>query len=155
MTDSIQKIVSGFLSGMLAAFLFHQSMVLLLKMSGILPEAAPWSWAPGPHPFMPAIVLTCLWGGLWGTIITLAWDDMPGDSLPMRGAAAGVLGPGVIGGWIIVPWMSGEPLFSGGDVKKIAISAALYASYGVGVALFHFLLEKRQAKRPERRRVLI
>lgn len=155
MPESIQKIVNGFLSGALAAFLFHQSMMFLLKLSGVLPEAQPWSWSPGPHPMVPTIIMICLWGAFWGTIIALAWSDMPGDSLPMRGAAAGLLGPGMIGTWTIVPWLSGRALFAGGDIKQIAISALLCASYGIGVAIFLCLLEKREAKRPERRRVLI
>ena len=155
MLGSLRKIARGLVAGTLATFIFHQGALLVLKMAGLVPDAQPWSLAPAGPFHIPAIALVALFGGLWGVVIALTFADIPGDSAFVRGAIGGLLGPGVVGTWTIVPWMQSLPMFAGGDVKQIALTALIYMSYGFGTGLFLFLLDKRKAEKPSRRRVLI
>lgn len=155
MLGSFRKISTGFLAGALGTFLFQQTAMLGLRAAGISLDAQPWNWSPTAHFALPTILLVTLVGGFWGMIIALTWDDMPGDSIFTRGAVGGLIGPGLIGSWTIVPWLQSQPLFAGGDVRQVAITALLCISYGLGTGLFIGLLEKRQTQTPSRRRVLI
>lgn len=155
MLGSIQKACSGFLAGSLATFLFQQSALMALKMAGIAPYAQPWNWTPSAHYSVPFIILVTLVGGFWGMIIALIWPDVPGDSVFMRGAVGGLVGPGLIGSWTVVPWLQNQPMFADGDVRQVAVTAIVCVAYGIGTGLFIGMLDKRRAEAPSRRRVLI
>ncbi|MGL4325098.1 MAG: hypothetical protein ACRCTD_13750 [Beijerinckiaceae bacterium] len=136
------KYLRGLLSGAMAVLLFHQTMIFLLAMTDFVPNAVAWNMAPGPHPAVPALVNAMFWGGLWGMVLAMLWEDLPGDMLVVRGALGGLIGPAMIGSWVVLPLLKHTPLFAGGDMKRIIISAVIHMAYGIGFAIIYTVLTR-------------
>ncbi|MGL4497217.1 MAG: hypothetical protein ACRCYS_03510 [Beijerinckiaceae bacterium] len=139
------SLLRSFLAGAMAVLVFHQATLLALKLLAILPAANPWNLAPGPFGIVPVLLNAMFWGGLWGIVLGLLWQRIPGMDPWLRGPLAGIIGPALVGGWIVLPLIRNAPLFAGGDAKRLAISAIIHAMFGLGFALFWLWL------RPSRR----
>ena len=60
----------GFIAGAIAVLTFHQGMVELLHVLGVV-QFAPYRTTPVPPFGVPVIVSNCFWGGLWGVLFGL------------------------------------------------------------------------------------
>jgi|SRR5579883_671903 hypothetical protein len=137
---SLPTLALAFLAGVLAVPIFHQILLLLMYLAGIVPFA-PFNTAPTKPFGVPDIVSISFWGGVWGVVFGL--------TLPrwFSGAAYWVASA-VIGGvaltlvFMFVVW----PLKIGGlppdMVGLFVIGFVLNAAWGIGWALFLALFER-------------
>lgn len=142
---SLAALAIAFLAGVLAVPIFHQILLLLMYVTGIVPFA-PFNMMPTKPFGVPSVVSDSFWGGVWGVVFAL--------TLPrwFSGAAYWVASA-VIGGvaltlvFMFVVW----PLKIGGlppgMVGFFVIGFLLNAAWGIGWALFRawFLRLRRTA----------
>jgi hypothetical protein len=66
----VRRIVLGFIAGALAVLLFHQVVVLIFHLAGLIPFA-PYSLAPTRPLGVPQFLSDTFWGGVWGILLVL------------------------------------------------------------------------------------
>lgn len=139
---SPKSLLAGFIAAAIAVVIFHQGMFLILSLVGLL-QAKPWSFAPIPPWGVPTLINQMFWGGLWGMLFSLIWPYIPGRQFWLKGLIFGILGPNLLGNWLIVALVKGRPLFSGlaplGMLNGILIGGA----FGLGLGLIYEQLRKR------------
>jgi hypothetical protein len=101
--------------------------------------------APAAGTGVPQIVSDMFWGGLWGVLFAMIQERIPGGSLPVKGLIFGIVGPALIGVFILVPLITGRfPLFFGGDPKLIISVLLILAGFGAAMGwLYGFLTSPR------------
>jgi len=106
----------------------------------------PWSMAPAGGAGLPQIVSDMFWGGLWGVLFAMIQGSIPGGSLPLKGLIFGLVGPALIGVFILLPLITGRfPLFFGGDPKLIISVLLILAGFGAAMGWLYGLLTSRLA----------
>ena len=134
MTLAPMTLLLGFVAAALAVLIVHQGIVFALNRAGIWP-AKPWSTAPiGPWQ-VPTIVNSVFWGGLWGVVYAALQRYIPGDQAWQQGLIFGLL-MALISNFTILPTIKGQPLFMGGDTRKIAIVLTILSGFGIATAVF-------------------
>ena len=136
-------LVMAFIAGVIAVPVFHQILLGLLHMAGIVPFA-PFDWSPTKPFGVPSVVSISFWGGVWGVVFALT----------VRRWFSGVaywIASAVIGGvaltlvFMFVVW----PLKIGGlppdMVGLFIIGFLLNAAWGIGWGLFLMLLERMRS----------
>lgn len=114
MHQSITRTAAGFVAGALAVAVFHQGMYLLLKQSGVPLSGRPWNFAPAPQAFgMPTLFNQMFWGGAWGVLFAHGFERWPGDRAWLKGLLFGIVFPMLLGSWLLVAAIKGQPLFAG------------------------------------------
>lgn len=136
--DGGQKLVAGFLAGALAVLVFHQATILLLGLAGVIPAGNAWSLRPNAW-HVPALVNGMFWGGMWGCVYALVRQRLPRPSW-LGGLVFGVLGPALIGVWLLLPLLRGGPLLAGFMPLRLLIGGVIHAVFGLGLALFYDLI---------------
>ena len=95
---------------------------------------------------LPQILSDAFWGGLWGVLFALIVSRIPGRSLVVRGLVFGIVGPAIIGVFILVPLITGRfPLFFGGDPKLIVSVLLILGAFGAGMGWLYGLFASRSA----------
>lgn len=138
----IRKALFGFVVGALSVLVFHQLMVLVLNLIGLVPNF-PWRLnATGPLG-VPAIVNSMFWGGLWGIVFAFVAGRIPVGNHLGRGAVFGLLGPWLLGNGILVPLFKGGPFLFGFAPMRMLIGALIGASFGLGLAVISQLAGRK------------
>lgn len=125
------------LAGMLAILVFHQGLQGLAYWGGVLP-GGPYNLTPVPPFGVPRLVSLLAWGAVWGVVIGLLvmrlrwWLRVP--VAVVLGAALPTLFT-----WLVVLPLRGLPPTS----TVLALGAALFAAWGLGLVLFMALLRVR------------
>ena len=138
-TDT-SALVMAFIAGVIAVPVFHQILLGLMHMAGVVPFA-PFDWAPTKPFGVPSWISISFWGGVWGVVFALT----------VRRWFSGVaywIGSAVIGGvaltlvfmFVVVPLKSGA--LPPNMVGLFIIGFLLNAAWGIGWALFLLLLER-------------
>lgn len=136
-------IVMAFIAGALAVPVFHQILLLILHVAGIVPFA-PFSFAPTKPFGVPDVISISFWGGVWGVLFQL--------TLPRWFSGTGYWVAAIVAGgvaltlvFMFVVW----PLKFGGlppdMVGLFIIGFLLNAAWGLGWALFLALFQKLRA----------
>lgn len=139
---SPKALLVGFISAAIAVVIFHQGMFLILNVLGMLP-ARPWNLAPVGPLGVPALVNQMFWGGLWGMLFSQVWPYLPGKEFWLKGVVFGLLGPMLLGNWILIPLIKGGPYFAGLVPMRMLIGALIQISFGFGLGLIYEQLRKR------------
>jgi hypothetical protein len=137
---SLKSIIFGFIAGAIATVTVHEAISYALLHAGIFPRV-PWSMAPVPGFGIPQIVSDAAWGGLWGVIFALILGDVPKGSMTLKGIILGILGPALVGVFILVPILTSKiPLFFNGDPHPIGSVLLILAGFGAATAwLYGFM----------------
>lgn len=134
---SFKNILLGAIAGVVAALTVHEIVKYIFYSSDLLP-ARPWDLAPvGVGPLanaMPKLAYAAMWGGIWGIVFAIILGNVPKGPLTFRGAELGILGPAVAGALIVIPLLSGTPMFHGGELKGILGTLAIFAAFGASTA---------------------
>ncbi len=141
---SPKNILLGFAAGAIAVVTVHELINFLLLQAGVFPRV-PWSMEPAAMTGLPQIVSDMFWGGLWGGLFALIQDSIPGGgNLTIKGLIFGIVGPAIIGVFILVPLITGRfPLFFAGDPKLIISVLLILAGFGAGMGwLYGFLISR-------------
>jgi len=161
--SSVRNIVYGFIAGALAVLIFHQGMYYLLATSGMGVRGTPWrtdsvplmrdlSDLLGYPPLrLPTLMGQMIWGGLWGALFGTVADRMPGGPTWIRGLVFAMIGPMLIGSWLILPLIRGQPIL--GDILTHFDPVRLRTgfllnglAFGLGLGIIYGLLPGRRAE---------
>jgi len=135
----------GFLAGAIAVVVAHQVMVFILGQAGYI-QAQPWSFRDNPYG-VPQIINQMFWGGLWGILYAFIAGVFPGRwPTWMKGLAFGFGVHVVLGNWIVVALIRGQPLFSSWVPQRMLIGALIGTAFGLGVAYVYAALGGRGAR---------
>ncbi len=135
---SLKSIIFGFIAGAIATVTVQALINYLLSLGGI---GVPWSMEPIAGFDLPPIVFNAALGGLWGVIFALILGNVPKGSMTLKGAILGILGPALVGVFILVPILTSKiPLFFNGDVNAIWPMLVILAGFGAATAwLYGFM----------------
>ena len=140
---SMTALVMAFIAGVVAVPVFHQILLGLLHMAGIVPFA-PFDWAPTKPFGVPALLSISFWGGVWGVVFALTirrWFD--GAAYWVASFFAGGIALTLVALFIVAPLKTGHmPAAMGGS---FANGFLLNAAWGIGWALLLALFERLRA----------
>ena len=140
---TLKNLILGFIAGAIATLTIHEIIKYFFFDAGVIP-LQPWDMTPiagGPFPgVIPKIVNDAFWGGLWGAVFALILGNVPKGSMTLRGILLGIVGPAVLGVFVLVPLLKGAPLFFGGNIPVIVAVLSILAGFGAVTAwLYGFL----------------
>jgi hypothetical protein len=142
---SLRNLICGFIAGAIAVVTVHEVVNFLLLEAGVFPRI-PWSMEPAAMTGLPQILSDAFWGGLWGVLFALIVSCIPGRSLIVRGLVFGIVGPAIIGVFILVPLITGRfQLFFGGDPQLIVSVLLILGAFGAGMGWLYGLFATRNA----------
>jgi hypothetical protein len=128
-----QLVVVGFVAGAIGVLVFHQAIILLMYLAGLLPSP-PYSMR-ATEPFgVPQVLSSAFWGGLWGIVLvwfmsTLRWADR----LWVAVLFGGVL-PTLVGILVVTPLKGGDPA-ARLQVAMLLRGFVINGAWGLGTAL--------------------
>jgi hypothetical protein len=128
---TFNSLMLGFLAGVIAVITVHELISLALLNAGAFGRV-PWSMEPALVTGIPQIASDAIWGGIWGAIFAVILGAKPKGSMTLRGALLGIVGPALLGVFLLVPFLRGEGMFLGGDLN--AVVAVLMIATGFGAA---------------------
>lgn len=135
MTIGFQDLLIGFLAAAIAVVLVHQVLVLAFNKAGFI-ATMPWSPEPiGPWG-VPTIVNSIFWGGVWGAIYALVEQALPGGEAWIKGWLFGLL-MALVSNFTLLPLIKGQPVFMGGDARKIIAVLVILSGFGIATALLY------------------
>ena len=137
--------LAGFIAGAIGVLLGHQLMVLILYLTGFVPNA-PYSFRANPWG-VPIIINSMFWGGLWGILYAFVAPRFPaGWTTLVKGAFFGFAIHVFLGNWIIVALIRGNPTFSSFVPLRMLIGALIGTAFGIGVAFAYSFVAPRLAR---------
>ncbi len=138
----IKNLLLGFIAAAIAVVTTHEVINYVLLQAGMFPRI-PWSMAPAAVTGLPQIVSDMAWGGLWGVLFAAIGSSLPGSSWTMKGLIFGVLGPALLGVFILLPLITARfPLFFGGDPKLLISVLLILAGFGATMGFIYGKLAK-------------
>jgi hypothetical protein len=142
----LKKLAFGFVAGAIAVVTVHEIIDFILHATVGFPRV-PWSMEPAATTGVPQIVSDVFWGGLWGILFALISDKIPGGSLTVKGLIFGIVGPAILGVFILVPLITGRfPLFFGFDLKLLACVLLILAGFGAAMGWIDGFLNAKVGK---------
>lgn len=129
----LKNLILGFIAGAIATVTIHEIIKYYLNQHGYIPLEA-WSMDPVAVTGLPKIASDMLWGGFWGSIFAFILGDRPTGSMTVKGALLGILGPAIIGVFLVRPLVSGAPIFFDGEPTLILSVLAILAGFGAVTA---------------------
>ena len=146
MPAQLSRVFTGFLAGALAVALFHQGMYWLLKEANVPLQGTPWNMAPAAAAYgLPVLFNQMFWGGLWGVVFAFMFERIPGHQGWLKGFLFGVVFPMLLGSWLVVSLIKGQPVFAGlltdGNIMRLRTGFLLNGvAFGIGLGLLYPLL---------------
>jgi hypothetical protein len=137
---SAATLVMAFVAGVLAVPIFHQILLLVLHLAGIVPFS-PFNMAPTKPFGVPSVISSSFWGGVWGVVFALTLPRwFHGTAYWVASFVAGGVVLTLV--FMFVVW----PLKIGGLPPDLLglfiIGFLLNAAWGIGWALFLALFER-------------
>lgn len=83
---------------------------------------------------LPKLASLALWGGLWGSILSLIFGNVPTGSMTLRGALFGIIGPALLGAFLWIPLINGQAPFYDGEPTMIAAALVILTGFGAATA---------------------
>lgn len=119
----------AFVAGFIATLVFHQGLLQILHMAGVVPAAA-WNMTPAPPLGVPRVLSLAFWGGVWGPVLWWLVARRRGAAYWGLAFALGAVLPSLVAWFVVFP------------IKGIALNSTLIVgalllngAWGVGVAL--------------------
>jgi hypothetical protein len=137
-----RRALLGFAAGVLSVLVFHQGMIGLLYMVGLVARA-PYPTGSVPPFGVPVMVNLCFWGGLYGLLFGLLLPRLPRAPMWLLGLGLGLLA--VLVGWFVVAPLKGQPVAGGFVPLRVLISIVINGTWGIGVGLILAFLTGRRA----------
>jgi hypothetical protein len=140
---SLKSLALGFAAGAIAVVTVHEFINFILLQAGIFPRV-PWSMNPSAVTGVPQIVSDMFWGGVWGILFVVLYNLIPGGGPTVKGLIFGIVGPAIIGVFILVPLITGRfPLFFGFDPKLIGSVLLILAGFGAAMGWLYGFMAQR------------
>jgi hypothetical protein len=101
-------VVIGFVAGAIGVLVFHQAVILLMYLLGLLP-AGPYSMKATAPLGVPQVLSSAFWGGLWGIVLVWLMATLrAADRLWVAVLFGGVL-PTLVAILVVTPLKGGDP----------------------------------------------
>ncbi len=154
MSSTLTKVVGGFIAGALAVLVFHQGMYVILQQMGVPLQGSPFNMTPDKAAYgLPRLVNQMFWGGLWGIVFAYMINVLPGPNW-LRGFIFGCVFPMLLGSWVIVALIKGNPLFANafakGGFNILALRNGFFlngVAFGLGLGVIYPLLSGMMSRR--------
>jgi hypothetical protein len=140
---NLKLAIIGFLGGAISVLLFHQVVVLILHLAGVVPFA-PYSFKTTLPLGVPQVLSSAFWGGLWGIALAFAMDRLSGANRLWVALLFGALLPTLVAAVIVTPLKGGD-MTAWMNPQRIAIGFAVNGAWGLGAGLFYRLARPRIA----------
>jgi len=140
---SVKSLAIGFIAGAIAVVTVHEIIDFILYSAGVFPRV-PWSMQPSAMTGVPQIISDMFWGGIWGIIFVLLYSVIPGSGPTVKGLIFGIVGPAIIGVFILVPLITGRfPLFFAFDPVLIGSVLLILAGFGAAMGWLYGLISSK------------
>ena len=140
---SLKNLALGFIAGAIAVVTAHEIINFILLQAGIFPRV-PWSMQPSAVTGVPQIVSDMFWGGVWGVLFVLLYHVIPGGGPTVKGLIFGIIGPAIVGVFILVPLLTGRfPLFFDFDPQLVGSVLLILAGFGAAMGWLYGLMAAR------------
>jgi hypothetical protein len=126
------RMLVGFIAGALAVLTFHQGVVTLLYLTGLIARM-PYSFTPTAPLGVPVVLSAAFFGGLWGAAMLVVLPPARRRSWT-AGLAFGAILPSAVSLAVVSP-LKGQPLEASWDLGRIAVSLAVNGAWGLGTVL--------------------
>ena len=149
-----KQVFLGFIAAAISVLLVHQGIIYALGQFGMT-RSVPWTMRPigyGPLPWLPLLVNSVFWGGMWGVVFALLYDRLPGGASWLKGLIFGILVV-IVSNWIFLPLIRQhvfnyppQPLFAGfnGSNPDVLLPGFLVlAGFGLGLGIIYGLIARR------------
>lgn len=135
------KWLLSFIAGFFSTIFFHQGLLYLLNLAGIV-QRPPWNMTAVSPLGVPSVLSLAFWGGLWGIVLwALIRKHAPGRQW-LWGLIWGALLPSAVALFIVFP-LKGMPMAGGFDPKLIGGALLLNGVWGLGVVALMRLYRQR------------
>lgn len=140
---SLTKLFLGFAAGAIAVVTAHKIIDYVLYTAGIFPRVR-WSISPAAIHRGAANRQRCVLGRTVGGSFCANHRQSPGGNLTVKGLIFGILGPAILGVFILVPLITGRfPLFFGVDPQLLGSVVLILAGFGAAMGWIYGLLTAR------------
>ena len=140
---SLKSLALGFIAGAIAVATAHEIINFILLQAGVFPRV-PWSMEPAAMTGVPQIVSDMFWGGVWGILFVLLYNVIPGGGPTVKGLIFGIVGPAILGVFILVPLLTGRfPLFFDFDPQLVGSVLLILAGFGAAMGWLYGLMSAR------------
>lgn len=125
----------AFIAGFLATLSFHQGLVLVLHVLGVLPFGA-WDMSPTEPLGVPKVISLAFWGGVWGIVYALVDRRFPaGGNYWVAAFVFGAILPSLVALLVVVP-LKGGPVGGGGSPALLLTAVLVNGAWGLGTGVF-------------------
>ena len=143
MNISTKNLLLGFAAGAIATVTAHEIIAFVLLKAGMFPRI-PWSMKPAAMSGIPQIASDMFWGGLWGSLFAVIHPQVPGPNLSVKGLIFGLVGPALVGVFILVPLLTGRiPFFLGGNPQLMLCVLLILGGFGTALGWLYGEFTKR------------
>jgi hypothetical protein len=133
----LRRIIGGFIAGFIAVPVFHQGVLALLNLAGIV-DWPVWQLHATAPLGVPQLISISFWGGVWGIILALLLPRLRGGGRRLVfGFLFGALLPTLVAWFVVLP-LKGAPVGGGFAPAAVITALLINGAWGLGTA---FLLE--------------
>ena len=130
----------AFVSGFLATLVFHQGVLALLHTVG--PAPMPFDMTATAPLHVPRVISLAFWGGVWAIALWPLIRPNTSWRYWITALVLGAIGPSLVALLIVFP-LKGQAFAAGGDPKIWVAAFILNGAWGIGVASFMRIFERR------------
>ena len=94
--------LKSFAAGFLSTLIFHQGLVALLSVIGVIGASA-YNLSPTEPLGVPAVISLAFWGGVWGVVLWLLVRANDGLTRWVWAAVVGAIGPTAVALLVVFP----------------------------------------------------
>jgi hypothetical protein len=128
------RVVLGFIAGALGVLIFHQGLIGILYLAGVLPSA-PFSLTPTAPLQVPQVFSLAFWGGLWGIVLVFCLEWLHSARRLWAGFLFGGIFPPLVGMLIIAPLKGTSVDWT--DWHRLLLSFLINGVFGLGALLVY------------------
>jgi hypothetical protein len=131
--NTVKAMVLGFLAGAIATITVHEIISAIFANPNVWtgwPRRS-WNMDPAALTGVPQILSDTFWGGLWGALFPVIFGTMPKGPLTFKGLFFGLIGPALLGVFILMPLLTHRiPLFMDGNISLIIPVLFILGGFG-------------------------
>ena len=146
MNQRVMDYVKAFIAGFVSTLAFHQGVLALLHLAGVV-SRAPYDLGRVPPLGIPAVISLAFWGGVWGAAIWPLLKNVAGPAYWLRALVIGAVGPSAVALFMVMP-LKGMPMAGGWEAKLIVGALILNGAWGLGMALLLRLMRQSLRSSP-------
>ena len=128
------RLAVWFAAGFLSVLVFHQGLLAILHLTGLIANA-PFSMRATQPLGVPKLWSLAFWGGTWAVALSWVEPRFPrGAPYWLLAFLFGAVLPTLVGWFIVLP-LRGVPVADGWHAARIAVGLSVNGVWGLGSAL--------------------